>query len=89
MPKKQSNAKKTQLDANMNFEAALSELQKIVTRMENEQQDLDDSISDYEQGSALATLCQKQLDEAQLKVEQLVKTRDGYRFEPLESSKDE
>lgn len=89
MPKKQSNANKDQLDANMSFETALSELQKIVTRMESEQQDLDVSITDYEKGSALATLCQKQLDEAQLKVEQLVKTSDGYRFEPLESLKDE
>lgn len=69
----------------MNFETALAELQKIVTRMENEQQSLDTSIADYEKGTELAALCQKQLDEAQLKVEILVKTKDGHRFEPLES----
>lgn len=85
MPKKQNKQKSD----DMNFETALSELQIIVARMENEQQSLDASIADYEKGTQLAALCQKQLDEAQLKVEKLVKTKDGHRFEPLESKPDD
>lgn len=69
----------------MDFETALNALQDVVTRMENEQQSLDISIADYEQGSALAKTCQKLLDEAQLKVEKLVKTKAGTRFDALDS----
>jgi len=73
----------------LDFETALKQLQEVVSRMENEQQSLDASISDYEKGTQLAAHCQQQLDAAQLKVEQLVKTKDGHRFTPLESSTDD
>ncbi len=80
MPNKKNTAKVESLD----FEAALDQLQQLVSRMENEQQSLDASIADYEKGTELATLCQQHLDAAQLKVEQLVKTRDGHHFKALE-----
>ncbi len=67
----------------MDFESALEALQAVVARMESKQQNLDTSIADYEKGTALAALCQKHLDQAQLKVEKLVKTKDGHSFEPL------
>jgi len=81
-----SNKQKTAQSRPLDFEAALAELQQVVSRMENEQQSLDASIADYEKGSELAALCQTHLDAAQLKVEKLVKTRDGRHFETLESS---
>ena len=56
--------------------------------MENEQQSLDAAIADYEKGTQLATLCQHHLDTAQLKVEQLVKSKDGFRFNALDGSDD-
>jgi len=71
------------------FETALKQLQELVSRMENEQQSLDAAISDYEKGTQLANLCQQQLDAAQLKVEQLVKSKDGFRFEALDTSGDD
>ncbi len=80
MPKKPNTSKQP-----LDFEAALQELQSVVSRMENEQQSLDASITDYEKGTELAALCQQYLDSAQLKVEQLVKTRDGRHFEALET----
>lgn len=82
MPSKKKTATPEQPD----FESALAELQQIVTRMENEQQSLKDSIADYEKGSQLAAICQQQLDAAQLKVEKLVKTKEGFRFDKLEVS---
>lgn len=82
MPKKQNTPQTDTLD----FETALKQLQEVVSRMENEQQNLDASIADYEKGTRLAALCQQQLDAAQLKVEQLVKSKDGFRFEPLDTS---
>ncbi len=84
MPKKQNTSQKDALD----FEAALQQLQDVVARMENEQQSLDAAIADYEKGTQLATLCQKHLDAAQLKVEKLVKSKNGYRFQALDSSDD-
>ena len=85
MSKKISNAADEQPD----FESALKQLQEVVARMENEQQSLDASIADYEQGTHLAALCQQQLDNAQLKVEQLVKAKDGTRFEAVDSAHDD
>ena len=79
MPKKQNTPKKP-----LDFEAALQALQAVVSRMENEQQSLDASIADYQQGTELASLCQQYLDSAQLKVEQLVKTSGERHFETLE-----
>lgn len=85
MPKKQNTSKSETLD----FETALKQLQEVVSRMENEQQSLDAAITDYETGTQLAALCQQQLDAAQLKVEQLVKSKDGFRFEALSTSNDD
>ena len=84
MPKKQITSPKEALD----FETALQQLQEVVTRMENEQQSLNAAIADYEKGTQLATLCQHHLDTAQLKVEQLVKSKDGFRFNALDGSDD-
>jgi len=84
MPKKQTTSKSESLD----FETALKQLQEVVSRMENEQQSLDAAIADYAKGTQLATLCQQQLDAAQLKVEQLVKSKDGFRFENLDTLDD-
>ncbi len=85
MPKKQ-NTPQTNIP---DFETALKQLQEVVSRMENEQQNLDASIADYEKGTRLAALCQQQLDAAQLKVEQLVKSKDGFRFDTLDTSNDD
>jgi len=85
MPKKQNTPQTDTPD----FETALKQLQEVVSRMENEQQNLDASIADYEKGTRLAALCQQQLDTAQLKVEQLVKSKDGFRFETLDTSNDD
>ena len=60
MPKKPAASQPDTLD----FETALSQLQAIVTRMENEHQSLEAAIADYEQGTRLATQCQQLLDEA-------------------------
>ena len=63
------------------FEKSLAELEKIVKRMERGDQSLDDTIKDFERGMALSELCRKGLDEAQQKVEMLVKKQGGYTLE--------
>lgn len=78
-----SSKNTTDDQSELDFEAALTQLQEIVERMESNEQSLDASIKDYELGSSLAAQCQKRLDEAQLKVEKLTKTADGFKSEPL------
>ncbi len=67
------------------FEKSLSELEKIVRRMEQGDQSLDDTLQDFERGMKLSELCRKGLDEAQQKVEMLVKKHGDYRLEMIDS----
>ena len=53
------------------FEQALSELDTIVASMEDGKLTLDELVTKFEQGSKLLQICQKQLGEAELKIEQL------------------
>ena len=60
-------AKKT-----VNFEKALSELDKLVDEMEQGNLSLEDSLKRFEKGIALTTECQQALQNAELKVKELV-----------------
>ncbi len=63
--------------SNLSFEAALRELEAIVTRLESGQVDLEESISIYERGSQLKAHCDSKLKDAQAKVEKIVASGDG------------
>jgi len=54
------------------FEAAFAELEETVQKLEMGELTLGESVALFERGQALATHCQKQLDAAELKVEQLL-----------------
>lgn len=55
----------------MSFEAALAELEGIVSRLEQGQGTLEDAIDAYERGNDLKKHCQKKLDEARMRVEKI------------------
>lgn len=59
----------------LSFEEALVELEEIVTKLEAGELTLEESLALFERGQKLAALCNRQLDEASLRVEQL--TADG------------
>jgi exodeoxyribonuclease VII small subunit len=59
----------------LSYEKAFEELEKIVSSLEDEQKNLDDSLALFERGQALSQHCAKLLDSAELKVQQL--TEDG------------
>jgi len=63
--------------ATLSFEQALAELEKIVSLLERGDVALEDSIRMYERGAALKAHCEAKLKDAQLKVEQIVLSRDG------------
>lgn len=81
--KKKSASKKTKSQT-VDFEKALGELEKIVERMEHGDQTLETSLKDFERGMELSRSCQKSLEEAELRVEKLVKKHGGYDTEPFE-----
>ena len=53
------------------FSKDLKELESLVNRMEHDNLDLDDALSQFEKGIALTQKCQKALDAAELKVKVL------------------
>ena len=63
---------------NISFETALEKLEKIVSSLEEGDLDLEKSLKGYEEGIKLASMCQKKLDEAKGKIEELIKTNDGF-----------
>lgn len=68
----------------MSFEDAFVRLESLVQGMEAEQVPLDELISNYEEGTRLYQICEKQLDEAQGRIEAIRKKKDGsIKLEPL------
>lgn len=59
------------------FESSLKKLEDTVRRLEGGTLSLDDSIKAFEEGVRHAAFCAKKLDEAERKVEMLVRQRDG------------
>lgn len=67
------------------FEASLKKLEEIVRKLEGGTMPLDDAIKAFEEGVKHASLCARKLDEAEQKVELLIKQRNGsFRREPFE-----
>jgi len=62
----------------MSFEAALKELEQIVTKLERGDADLEQSIDIYERGEALRTHCDQLLKKAEAKVERIVLNAQGH-----------
>ena len=59
--------------AELPFEQALDKLEKLVEKMEEGNLPLDKMIDCFEQGTALASLCRKKLDNLEKKIELLVR----------------
>jgi exodeoxyribonuclease VII small subunit len=59
------------------FEAALKELEQIVEQLEEGDLSLEKSLELFEQGVLLSRECQKRLDDAERKVEILLKGNGG------------
>lgn len=56
----------------IHFEAALKSLEDIVEKMENKELSLEDALTEFEKGIALAKQCQQTLQNAKLRVEKLM-----------------
>ena len=54
------------------FETTLTELESLVTRMEQGNLSLEESLASFEQGILLTRRCQTSLQQAELKIQMLV-----------------
>lgn len=66
------------------FEKSLSQLEKIVKRMEGGDIGLEESLNQFEKGIELAKSCQDTLSNAELRVEQLIEKNGLQQTIPFE-----
>ncbi len=59
------------------FETALKKLEEVVRKLEGGELSLDDSLKAFEEGVKLAGFCSRKLNEAEKRVEILIKQKDG------------
>ncbi len=77
-------------DARLSFEAALGQLETIVEAMESGDVPLAELLAKFEEGNRLLKLCEARLKEAELKIEQLKKQKDGgVAFEKFEAGRED
>ena len=69
------------------FEACLDELEKVVKELEAGDLPLERSIELFEKGMGLSETCRKQLEEAETRVEMLVRKEGKIRPEPFRPEK--
>lgn len=82
MPKKGTVIEQAGKIDDLSFEAALQELQQIVSRLEGEKLSLDESLALFERGQALGRHCDQLLENAELKIAQLAPEAEELCFDP-------
>jgi exodeoxyribonuclease VII small subunit len=75
-------------DLKLSFESALTRLETIVESMESGDVPLADLLAKFEEGNTLLKHCENRLKEAELKIEQLKKERDGVSFTKFDTERD-
>ena len=68
------------------FEEGLQRLEKIVQELEKGEVPLEKSLTLFEEGMRLSTACRKELEQAEGKVEILLKQNGKLQAEPFEPS---
>jgi exodeoxyribonuclease VII small subunit len=74
-------------DASLSFETGLQQLEAIVKEMEGGELPLERALELFERGMKLSDACRKQLEEAETRVEVLMKRAGEVHPEPLRSNK--
>jgi len=67
------------------FEQSLKELERVVLELEKGELSLDQAIDSFEKGIELSKACSKKLDEAEKKINILVKKEDNIEEETFVS----
>lgn len=67
----------TETVTSISFEVAFARLEEILEKMNTGTISLDDSLNLYEEADRLIAICNRRLNEAERKIETLVKNRNG------------
>lgn len=81
---KKTITKKSSKNNTLDFESAIQELETLVERMEQGETTLEESLTDFERGVSLFRQCQKALDDAEQKVQILMKKSGAESLEPFD-----
>jgi exodeoxyribonuclease VII small subunit len=73
----------------VSFESCLDELEKVVKELEGGDLSLDRSIALFERGMGLSETCRKQLEEAETRVEVLIRKEGKVVAEPFRPERSE
>lgn len=73
-------------DKEQSFETSLSSLEQIVAQLESGELPLERALELFEDGVALARRCQSQLQDAERKVELLLRERGEIKVVPFEAN---
>ncbi len=73
----------------VSFESCLDELEKVVKELEGGDLSLDRSLELFERGMNLSDTCRKQLEEAETRVEMLIRKEGRITAEPFRPDKSE
>ncbi len=85
-----TTSKKPEPPRKSDFERSLARLEEVVRRLENANLSLDEAMKLFEEGVELSRECQKQLEQAEGRVEVLLKKADGkMAAEPFEPENEE
>jgi exodeoxyribonuclease VII small subunit len=77
----------TQPNPVLPFEACLEELEKVVKELEAGDLPLERSLELFEKGMSLSETCRKQLEEAETRVEMLIRKEGKLQPEPFRPDK--
>jgi exodeoxyribonuclease VII small subunit len=64
-------------EARVDFEKSMARLEQVVKKLESPDLSLDEAMKLFEEGVTLSRECQKQLEEAEARIEILLKKADG------------
>jgi exodeoxyribonuclease VII small subunit len=70
-----------------NFESGLAELEKVVKELESGDLPLERSLELFEKGVSLSETCRRQLQDAETRIEMLIKKDGKYQAEPFRPDK--
>jgi len=77
-------------DTKLSFEIALGKLESIVESMESGEVPLAELLAKFEEGTHLLKVCETRLKNAEMKIEQLKKQKDGSgTFEKFDASRED
>jgi exodeoxyribonuclease VII small subunit len=68
----------------VSFEGGLAALEEVVQKLESGELGLEESLSLFERGIELSEVCRKQLEEAETRVEQLIRRNGRVQAEPFQ-----